>query len=283
MSNLLPQVADLFYRMSPRFYYGLRYYLIRKRWPDFKNPKDLSEYLLGEMLKPEFKKFAYYADKVKVREYVESKGLADILPILYGVWDKAEDIDFSSLPQKFALKTNHGCGNHIICKNKGALDIDKAKVLMGTLVKTHFSIREPHYAFIEPKIYAEELIEYSNGDSLVDYKFMCVKGEIQCILTCGNRSEDFHRVSRCTLNTNWEVLPWITGSTSNFIPYRPKHLDEMSKMAKRLSEDFDFVRVDLYDTGDRVLFGELTFTPNSSLLVNWNDLAIETMAKDLID
>ncbi len=42
---------------------------------------------------------------------------------------------------------------------------------------------------------------------------------------------------------------------------RPRHLDEMIAVAQALSEEFDFVRVDLFDAKGRVVAGELTFTP----------------------
>jgi hypothetical protein len=40
----------------------------------------------------------------------------------------------------------------------------------------------------------------------------------------------------------------------------------MLYIASRLSEDFDFVRADLYNIG-RICFGELTFTPAGSLKI----------------
>ena len=46
---------------------------------------------------------------------------------------------------------------------------------------------------------------------------------------------------------------------------KPKNLDLLIYYARKLSEDFPFVRVDLYDTGKEVIFGELTFTPAACL------------------
>jgi hypothetical protein len=37
----------------------------------------------------------------------------------------------------------------------------------------------------------------------------------------------------------------------------------MLELVSALGAGFSFVRVDFYDEGDRLLFGELTFTPNS--------------------
>lgn len=45
----------------------------------------------------------------------------------------------------------------------------------------------------------------------------------------------------------------------------PDRLREMIVIAEKLAEDFDFVRVDLYDTPDGVYFGELTPYPTRGL------------------
>lgn len=43
----------------------------------------------------------------------------------------------------------------------------------------------------------------------------------------------------------------------------PKNLTEMINAAEKLSEDFPFVRVDLYNIDGKIYFGELTFYPGS--------------------
>jgi len=43
----------------------------------------------------------------------------------------------------------------------------------------------------------------------------------------------------------------------------PSRLREMIDVAERLADGLDFIRVDLYQVGDRVIFGELTNYPNS--------------------
>lgn len=44
---------------------------------------------------------------------------------------------------------------------------------------------------------------------------------------------------------------------------KPKNLDRMIEVAKKLSEDFPYARVDLYNTDGQIYFGELTFYPDS--------------------
>ena len=41
----------------------------------------------------------------------------------------------------------------------------------------------------------------------------------------------------------------------------PTNFKEMLRIAEKLSEDFPFVRVDLYNVGGKIYFGELTFYP----------------------
>ena len=45
----------------------------------------------------------------------------------------------------------------------------------------------------------------------------------------------------------------------------PKNSSEMVEVARALSADFDFVRVDLYNIDGKIYFGELTCTPASGL------------------
>ena len=59
--------------LGQRVNYTIRYYRHRGHLPNFKHPKDLSERILSSMLSKDFLKYADYADKVKVREYVKAK------------------------------------------------------------------------------------------------------------------------------------------------------------------------------------------------------------------
>ena len=61
-------------------------------------------------------------------------------------------------------------------------------------------------------------------------------------------------------NENWEKLNFTMGTelyTYDIKP--PKNFEKMKEIAKKLSEDFDYVRVDLYNIDGNIYFGELTF------------------------
>ena len=62
------------------------------------------------------------ADKLKVKEYAKSILGCDISVPTIAVWNNAEDIDFSKLPERFVLKCNHGSGMNIIVRDKSQIN-----------------------------------------------------------------------------------------------------------------------------------------------------------------
>lgn len=80
----------------------------------------------------------------------------------------------------------------------------------------------------------------------------------------------------CTLDLNWNYLPYTKKEYMPASkPERPKKLDEMVEIAKILSKDFKFVRVDLYEYQDHVYFSELTFYPWGAMMYSYTDEAIK--------
>lgn len=51
---------------------------------------------------------------------------------------------------------------------------------------------------------------------------------------------------------------------TRFIP-KPPHFEEMKEIATKLSQDFPFIRVDFFDTPDKLYMAELTFYPGGGL------------------
>lgn len=61
---------------------------------------------------------------------------------------------------------------------------------------------------------------------------------------------------------NWKKAGFTTANDSmDGDAERPKEFDEMVSVAKKLSEGWPFVRVDLYVHEGNVYFGEMTFHP----------------------
>ncbi|HWZ65823.1 MAG TPA: ATP-grasp fold amidoligase family protein [Patescibacteria group bacterium] len=246
-------------------YVPLLFFKINKRFPNLRNPQRWSDKLQWLKLYGNLEQFALYADKYTARAYVEEKIGAQYLVPLLGVWDNFDDIPFDDLPKQFVLKVTHGCGYNYICKDKSTIDLPKLKVRITGWQKEDFykQERELQYKPCVPRIICEVYLEDSATKDLPDYKIYCAKGQPKVIQVDNDRFVD-HRSE--LLDLSWKRLDYVR--VSNFgeiknLPKKPKTLPTMLQIARELSADFPYVRVDLYSIGDKIYFGELTFTPGS--------------------
>ena len=260
---------------------SIQYYQLRRRFPNLINPRNISEYILSSLCKTSFLQYADLADKVKVREYVKSKGLGCLLLEHYAVWDNVDDIELSDLPNKFILKPNNGSGGHVYCRCSKTFDLIKAKqILRENLSRAKEYFYEPHYLKITPKIFAEQLLDLGEGRVLTDYKFTCVKGDVVDVFLASENSDGVRKYA--TLDTSWTILPYTKKEyLMDEIPQKPADFDKMLEYAKILSEDFPFVRVDLYEYMGAIYFSELTFTPWGGYMYSYTDEAIEILGEHL--
>ena len=209
------------------------------------------------------------ADKYRVREYLEEKGCGRILNELYGAWDSAEEIDWDSLPDSFVLKCNHGCGYNILCPDKSKLDIEATKAQLTRWLREDFWKKhaEIHYRDIPKKIICEAYL--GEGLANEDYKIYCFHGKPCYILYCTAREAGKPRFYFFDLD--WNLCPITKDgkrAEPGFTVEKPSRLKEMVEYAAILSAPFPYVRADFYHVEDRVVFGELTFTPAGALDTN---------------
>lgn len=258
--------------ISPRLCDRLMYLHRFHRRAELENPKTLNEKILW------LKQNVYNsdplvmkcADKYAVREYVTEKGCGDSLNELYHVWDRPEDIDWSSLPERFALKLNHGCGFNYICADKSSADADEFFAMLRKWANTEYwrFYAELQYRKIEKKIICEK---YLGTDEVLptDYKVYCFNGEPKYIMACEDRAAG--ETHFFFFDNEWKFCP-ITHDglmeKEDFTLPRPKHFEKMLDYAAKLAEPFPFVRVDFYDVANELVFGELTFTPSAGLDTN---------------
>lgn len=258
-----------------------RYYWTTLRKLHYFHPKDINEKLMWLTRYCQDPLKSDCADKYLVRDYVAKKGFGDSLIPLIGVWDKASDIDFSVLPDRFVLKCNHGSGWNIICKDKAALDIDEAtKKLDGWMNMVYgVDLQEIHYAKITPKIICEEFMPALNGD-IIDYKFHCSRGKVHSCFVAYNRDlVDPHKVCYDHYDIDWNRTDAIKDEfhKERRMLEKPANYSRMLEIAAGLSEDFDYVRVDLYEFAGKVLFGELTFTPYSGIMTFYKQYMLDEL------
>lgn len=230
---------------------------------DLDHPQTYNEKLQWLKLYDRRPEYIIFADKYRVRDYISRKiGEKYLIPLI-GVYKQISEIPWEELPNQFVLKCNHDSGTNIICRNKEELNIPLAKKKLYSWLRRNafWGGREWCYKDIEPCIICEEYIGTEDGMPPDDYKIMCFNGIPKLIQVhhdrYGNHTLDF-------MDTDWKKTGIIQGPMNSLsdIP-RPDALDEMLELARLLSKDMFYARIDFYLVDNKVKFGEITMYPTS--------------------
>ena len=237
------------------------YRISTKRELDLENPRLYTEKLQWLKLYDHRPEYTVMVDKYAVKQYVAEKiGEEYIIPLL-GVWDRAEDIDFAALPERFVLKTTHDSGSYVVCKDKSKLDIPAVRKRMAKFLKRKYydGNREWPYKNVRPRIIAEAYMEDSRYGELRDYKFFTFGGEPRVLYIAQGRGRGEPTVADF-FDMDFNHLPFtIDHDMAQVPPEKPVCFEEMKHLAGILSEGTPQLRVDFYEVDGKVYFGEMTF------------------------
>lgn len=265
---LIDKIREVAAVISPKCMIKLLYRYYFKKKLNLIDPRTLDEKIqwlkLNEYPYEKNPIYTICADKYKVREYVKEMGCRDNLNDLIAVYDRPEMIDWESLPNKFAIKWNFGNGMNIICYDKRNLNISDTinQLKKWGKKKAWTKTIEPQYRHIPKKIIIEKFIDDGNGAAPLDYKIYCFHGKPLYMFVCVGREKG--KPKFYFFDREWNLArinPDSINAPEGFTLPKPKHLNTMFQIAEQLASKFKFVRVDLYDTEEKVYFGELTFTP----------------------
>lgn len=261
--RLADKPADSLYK----FLFSIEFYRQHRYWPNLTTPFSFSEKVATRMLYDRDPFLTLISDKLHVRDYVAKRaGSQYLVPLLWS-GDSTETIPFNDLPQKFVIKTNHGCGYNIIVRDRTQIDWELTKRKLNKWIRTNFGNDTMlgaawAYTNIDPRIMVEALLD-DNGKLPVDYKFYCFSGRVEFLLMMfdryGNRRQKHFDRDFNALDL-WKGVEQYEGDIE-----RPDNYREMLEFAERLSDGMDFIRVDAYSVGNRVFFGELTCYPAGSM------------------
>jgi hypothetical protein len=233
--------------------------------------------------------FITIGDKYEVRRFASQRGV-DCAPLLHVTQD-ANTIPFASLPPDCMIKATHASGwniariNSAFClfgdgcgpirdelpahesRNHALVPMSQEEVVAqcNRWIASRYRLLEWAYQRMTPRIVVEAALCPRQGHELFDFRLYTFRGEVRAI-NVGSASFRRHRLN-VFLAPDWSPIPLTryVESLPERIPQRPDTLPEMIDIAKRLGQDLDFVRIDLYDTTVGVVLGEMTPYPNGGL------------------
>ncbi len=241
---------------------------------NLKNPKRFTEKIQWLKLNENSTEKTSLVDKLSAKKIISERFNDEVkVAEVYGIWDSFDEIDFNSLPERFALKTNHGFFNTAVITDKSIFlssAKDKANELYEKMLKTNYAFVsgfEMVYKNIVPKIYAEEELPTNSGQIIPDYQFHCFNGVPRIVqktlLTSEYKHSNFYDLTWKKLNIG------IKGFYQENLYYediQPVLFDKMLEIAKELSKDFKYARIDLAEIDNKIVFMEATFTPHSGFM-----------------
>lgn len=243
----------------------LQYYGYHGSFPDLDNPRTFNEKILWYKLFYHDSLMTMAADKLGVRALVKERGLSHILNELYGVYSDVDQIQPEKLPEKFVLKATHGWNMNTICSDKSSLDWRKEQKKIRKWLKINWYWKGKQWAYknIQPQIVCEKFLHNEEFNDLLDYKFYCYNGKPEVLFICAGRQSS-EGVGYDAFDMEWNRIPVFKGKPAAELNVPcPENLAEMIEITKTLCAGFPFVRVDLYNVDQRILFGELTFYPDN--------------------
>ena len=241
-----------------------RFVLFHKRVPNLLNPVRITDLILKKRLtwSRNSQIEILTADKLNLRAYVKNNLGNGSLPKLYGVMQKGERFDFDSFEYPCVLKSNHGTNHVLFLESRDSFNEEK------TLGKVNEWLEEKWfpvwYRHIQPKIICEEFLSLNKEFSVEgvpnDFKFFVFKGKVEFVCVDFSR---FNGHKRSLFTKDWELIDVEYLYPKGGDPKRPHMLEEMIEVSEKLAGPLNFVRVDLYLIGDRIIVGELTHSPDA--------------------
>lgn len=260
-------IKGIYQRLPDALLHQVKYVLCFRRVPNLTRPCGYSEKIMRRKVYPR-SIYTTLSDKYRVREFIAGLWGDQYLVELYAQGQELSYELFSALPQSFVLKANHGSGYNKLVFDKSQVSYAELYDLCHEWLHSNFyhQSREKHYQGIEPCIMVEQLL-LDHGEVPNDIKFHCFNrgGDIRMFIQVDYQRYGAHR--RDIFDLDWNRTEIRMGLPNAEIPAeRPSRLEEMALLASKVAELFPYVRVDFYQMAERVLFGELTFTPGAGLI-----------------
>lgn len=239
-------------------YNKLIFFITYGRKADFDHPKTFNEYICARKVRRDEYDLWLYTDKYQAREYVKQTVGPQYLNECYGVYNSYDDIDFDALPNRFALRCTHGSGMNLIVTNKAEINHKKARKNFRKWLNQNFYYlgREKNYFHIPPRIVCDKFLECDSQEGLPEAKVFCFNGKAKFISY--NLCIDGKTFTNI-YDPQWNYLDIRRGYAHYESKSVPENANEIIAVAEKLAAKFDFVRVDLYNVDNHVIFSELTF------------------------
>ncbi|MEO5577517.1 MAG: ATP-grasp fold amidoligase family protein [Sphingomicrobium sp.] len=236
-----------------RWRVGLFYWWRHGRRPDLVAPQRFTEWVQWRKLNDRRHGLSMLTDKAHAKQVAEARiGGEHVIPTLW-LGEVLPAVAPWAMP--FIVKANHGCGQFIVVRTNA--DYARARAVAPLWLARNYGglLDEWHYRAARRLLLVEP---YIGGVALPhDYKVYVFGGRAEVVQLHVGRGQR-HRWSQ--FDRDWTPL-----SDDPIEAEAPAQLADLLAAAEAMAGQEDFLRVDFYCEGGRLLFGEYCLYPGSGL------------------
>tara|TARA_R110002126_G_scaffold288267_1_gene441776 strand:- start:3733 stop:4671 length:939 start_codon:yes stop_codon:yes gene_type:complete len=232
----------------------------RGRLPELKDPPTYSDKIQWLKLHDQMIEQIICCDKLLARTFVSQTIGKEFLLDLHHVSTRLDDPRFSEIEKPFMLKTNHDSGS--VYRIETSHDLHRSLQSVAPRIQKPYGILTGEWAYyhIMPLVFAETMM----AEPVVEYRFHCSDRAVKWVEIVEERITGLPKVF--FTNEAGRMLPLrLDGNVLHpgGQPELPVNWQQMSEVARELSDGFRYVRIDLSKSEGRTYFGEMTFWPTA--------------------
>ena len=244
MAKTLP-----FTRSGDRLFALVHFMIRQRRLPQRRML--FNDYLLRLKLSGELLSFPrqFVSDKEYCKLYVNHViGSGRTVPTVSVLRDKAQ-VQEGAFPDDCVIKATHSSNRTTIRRNAEPLDLEHIRSYLDDSL--YQRTRELNYKYLEPKVIVEPIMFDAQ---MIELKIHCYKGRAK-IISVQHQDEALERLdrdwNRLAIEQRRRPLPAVPTP-------RPSCLEAVLEAADKLSQDFEYIRVDVFVRDPDWVVGELT-------------------------
>jgi hypothetical protein len=232
------------------------------RWLNLENPQSFNEKVNWRMVFDRRDSLAWTCDKMRMKEHASAACAEVKVPQTLWSGSDLQELRTYPFPSKWILKPNHGSQDVII--GAGSPDIDELVKKTQGWLQDHLGAERGEWAYsLARALYVLEEWIGDGNNAPTDYKCFVFDGKVRIIQVDTDRFTG-HKMAIYT--PTWERLKVSKPLHGAPIDHkRPANLGVMISAAEAIASEFDFMRIDFFDTPHGVYFGETTPYPGSGL------------------
>ncbi|MGY2075321.1 ATP-grasp fold amidoligase family protein [Blastococcus sp. SYSU DS0828] len=237
----------------------------QRRLPRLRDPRTFTEKVSWRILRDRRPELEWTCDKLAMKEHARclQQEAGVLVPETLWWGEDLGEVVGRAFDRPWVLKPNHRSG---LVRFGAASEVIDAS----TVAATREWLRDDQSALLGEWAYSrarklfmlEEHI--AGGARLDDFKFLVFDGEVAAIQV--DRGRFTREQTRSYYTPEWEQIPVQLVAPCGPPMAAPENLAAMLHAARVLGRSFDFMRVDLYTTGNAVWFGEFTPYPSGGTM-----------------